>query len=681
MIINLNFADATEQDAAHAQYRATMQAAANMLGAHITDNITVNIRVDLDNFAGTPLPANTSEGNSTFDSISYSDLRNDLATKQQAISANDTTALNDILPTGSSIDGQSSFSISTAQEKALGISVNPAQDGEVGMNSSFGTGDTLFAGAIHELTHALGRVAGSTLDLFRFNEDESGHHVFGGAIPATASFFSIDGKTELADFGISSDPGDFLNGGVQGLDPMNETVDVIRDITKVGLELMDVLGFTVTNAAPTVTFLTGSVGEDGPSFSKDLLTSATDPEGDIISVKNLDTSVTTADGTQLSLGTDYTLSGSTISFTSTGFAKFDHLAQGENDTAVFNYNVTDFLGASTADNLTVTINGLNDPPVANPDVGSAHEKDTTSFDVLANDTDVDDHAVLSLVSIGTVTVTSANPVINGIDASKAFTMDPSFVGSNSQGDVTHGEIHFAPGSTLFAPLALGDTATVAVNYTMADEFGATSSSTLFLNVIGDNDPPVITSGGGGDKATYDVRVDFSGITNVVATDVDFGTTLSYSIAGGTNADLFSIDSSTGALAFKVSPIVPHNDYEVLVKADDGSGASNSSVEQLITVNVTSDKMAADAATPTTFVFHSNGGSTYSNSVNNFDLNHDFLQFDKGMFSANTAAAVLAAATDDHKGDTVIFDQAGDHLVLVGVTKADLTAHQNDILFV
>jgi len=60
---------------------------------------------------------------------------------------------------------------------------------------------------------------------------------------------------------------------------------------------------------------------------------------------------------------------------------------------------------------------------------------------------------------------------------------------------------------------------------------------------------------------------------------------------------------------------------------------------------------------------------------------DFLQFDKGMFSANIAAAVVAAATDDNKGDTVIFDQAGDHLTLIGVTKADLTAHQNDILFV
>jgi Bacterial cadherin-like domain/Bacterial Ig domain len=685
MNIVLNFADATEQDAAHAAYRATMQAAANFLGAHITNNITVNIKVDLDNFAGTPLPKDTSEGNATTDSISYSDLRNDLATKQTP-SANDTTAFNS-LATGTSIEGQSSFAVSRALEKAWGLisATDGGQDGEVGMNSSFGTGDTLFAGAIHELTHALGRLAGTNLDLFRFNEDTSGgdHRVFGGAIPATPAFFSIDGgTTKLADFGINSDPGDFLNGGVQGLDPMNENIDVIRGITKVGLEMMDVLGFNVANAAPTVTFLTASVGEDGPFFSQNLLTNASDPESDPLSVKNLDTTVTTARGQHLSLGADYTVSSDGSTITLLNFAGFNHLAQGDTDTAVFNYNVTDNLGASTHDQLTLTIIGSNDRPVANVDFGSAHEKATTSVDVLKNDTDVDDHAALSLVSIDNVTVTSTNPKINGISASSAFTIDHTFAGLNSQGDATHGEINFAPGSTLFAPLALGDTATVAVDYTMTDEHGAASLSTLFFTVIGDNDPPVITSGGGGPAAVYDVRVDFSAITNVVATDVDNGTTLSYSIAGGANADLFSIDSSTGALAFKVAPIVPHNAYQVLVKADDGSGAANSSDTQLITVNVTSDKMAGDATTtPTTFVFHSNGGSTYSNSVNNFDLNHDFLQFDKGMFSANTAAAVLAAATDDHKGDTVIFDQAGDHLTLIGVTKADLTAHQNDILFV
>jgi hypothetical protein len=68
-------------------------------------------------------------------------------------------------------------------------------------------------------------------------------------------------------------------------------------------------------------------------------------------------------------------------------------------------------------------------------------------------------------------------------------------------------------------------------------------------------------------------------------------------------------------------------------------------------------------------------------VNYLDLEQDFLQFDRGMFSADTAAAVLAAATDNNHGDTVIFDQAGDRVILIGVTTADLAAHQSDILFV
>jgi hypothetical protein len=695
MIINLNYDQAALN--APQSFRDGIQAAVNNLEAHILDNITITIGVSYGTFNGQALPdQNTSEGNigpggnGVGITENYSDLRTLLANHET--SADDTTSVNS-LPMGMSLEGQGSFVIGTAQARALGVATNATQDGFIGMGTGF-TGNDLFAGALHEITHAMGRIAGDSLDLFRWNEDQSNglHHVFGMAIPATAAFFSIDGgTTKLADFGIKSDPGDFLKGGVQGTDPFNENVSGSFGLTAVDLRLMDVLGFQVRNDPPTVTAaLTASVGEDGLTFSQNLLANASDPEKDPLSITNLPATVTTADGTQLTSADDYFLLGSdpTISLNMDGFPtflKFNHLAQGETDTAVFNYNVTDSLGASTPTTLTLTIIGSNDPPVANADVGSAHEKETKSFDVLANDTDVDDNAVLTLKSIDKVKVTSTDSKIDGIDASGAFTIDLSFVGSNSDTPphATSGEINFTPGNTLFAPLALGETATVEVDYTMKDEFGATSSSALFLTVIGDNDPPVITSGGGGPSAVYDVRVDFSKITNVVATDVDNGTMLSYSIVGGANANLFSIDSSTGALAFKVAPIVPHNGYQVLVAADDGSGASNSSVTQLVTVNVTSSQMAGDATTttPTTFVFQSNGGSPYSNSVNNFDLNHDFLQFDKGMFSANTAAAVLAAATDDHKGDTVIFDQAGDHITLIGVTKAALGAHSTDILFV
>ena len=79
--------------------------------------------------------------------------------------------------------------------------------------------------------------------------------------------------------------------------------------------------------------LTATVGEDGPTFSQSLLTGASDAENDVLFIQNLATSVTTVSTSALAqtlfLGSDYTLSGSTISFTSAGFAKFNGLSHGE----------------------------------------------------------------------------------------------------------------------------------------------------------------------------------------------------------------------------------------------------------------------------------------------------------------------------------------------------------------
>jgi VCBS repeat-containing protein len=418
----------------------------------------------------------------------------------------------------------------------------------------------------------------------------------------------------------------------------------------------------VANAAPTVAALTGSVGEDGPSFSEDLLTSASDPDTDVISIENLAPSIDTAGGRHLVLNVDYTLAGSTLAFTSAGFDQFNSLAQGVDDTAVFGFDVHDFLGADTANTLTVTINGLNDPPVANPDVGSAGENENKSFDVVANDTDVDVGDTLSLLSLDSVTVSSSNPAIDGLVLpASVFT-------------IAGGEISFTPGAS-FDPLSFADTASVVVDYTMQDNHAATSSSHHTLTVNGANDPPVIVSGGGGDSATYFVRVNEQAITTVVATDVDVGDVDTFSIVGGADAASFSIDPDTGDLIFSSHPNPPNRAYAVQVQASDGHGGVDL---QSITVNVSADKMNGDVAhtAAETFVFHPTFGA---NTVTNFDLDHDFLQFDSGMFAADTAAAVLAAA-HDQKGSLSIDVHAG-HLTIAGITSAQLAAHASDILFV
>ena len=106
--------------------------------------------------------------------------------------------------------------------------------------------------ALHELTHALGRVPyGPQPDIFDFYRFTSpGTLLFSDSIPASAAYFSVDGgNTKLADFGQNSDPSDFLNSGVQGgNDPFDEfySGSTLQSLTTVDKEQLDALGFNTT---------------------------------------------------------------------------------------------------------------------------------------------------------------------------------------------------------------------------------------------------------------------------------------------------------------------------------------------------------------------------------------------------------------------------------------------------
>ncbi|MEH6631107.1 MAG: VCBS domain-containing protein [Halopseudomonas aestusnigri] len=95
------------------------------------------------------------------------------------------------------------------------------------------------------------------------------------------------------------------------------------------------------------------------------------------------------------------------------------------------------------------------------------ENASLTVDVLANDTDVDNGAVLSLDAVSF--------------ASAMTTATATVVGN---------ELVFNPG-TDFDYLAEGETAEVVVNYTISDENGAVSSSTATIVVTGSNDAPVL----------------------------------------------------------------------------------------------------------------------------------------------------------------------------------------------
>src|SRR6202035_5821442 len=132
----------------------------------------------------------------------------------------------------------------------------PANDSAVDGSATFATdiNPSLLVGvALHELTHAMGRVpygapqssSPDIFDLFRFTSP--GTRLISGNNTAPAAYFSLDGgNTKLADYGQNSDPSDFLNSGVQGPnDPFNEfyTNNTLQSLTTVDKQLLDALGF------------------------------------------------------------------------------------------------------------------------------------------------------------------------------------------------------------------------------------------------------------------------------------------------------------------------------------------------------------------------------------------------------------------------------------------------------
>ena len=241
--INLLF-DAAAM-AAPASFRAGIQQAASLLTASISDQITVNIKID---YSGTGGGAAAGPDNGLYES--YSSVRANLVNNA---TPGDTTF--NALATGSSIQGQSNVAVWNAQLKlwgVLGANDTTTDDG----SATFATdiSSSLLVGvALHELTHAMGRVpygapystSPDIFDLFRFTSP--GARMFSGANTASAAYFSVDGgNTKLADYGQNSDPSDFLNSGVQGSnDPFNEFYGggTLQSVSAVDKQQLDALGF------------------------------------------------------------------------------------------------------------------------------------------------------------------------------------------------------------------------------------------------------------------------------------------------------------------------------------------------------------------------------------------------------------------------------------------------------
>jgi CshA-type fibril repeat protein/VCBS repeat-containing protein len=298
-----------------------------------------------------------------------------------------------------------------------------------------------------------------------------------------------------------------------------------------GASVSDTFVLTVTNDAPTAVDDSFGIDED-EVLTGAVLPNDTDPDGDALTVSLVSgvangTLVLNADG----------------SFTYTPNANF-------NGTDSFTYRVTDADGASTTATVTITVEGINDPPNANPPLPNqtAVDSGSVSFAMGAEFTDADgDTLTFSATGLppglsidpdtGEITgtlassasanspyvieVTATDP--DGASASASFTLtvsNPAPVAVNDSratnedtpvsGNVLTNDTD-SDGDTLSASLVSGTTnGTVVLNadgsftytpnanfdgtdsftYRVTDADGATAIATVTLTVNPVNDPPV-----------------------------------------------------------------------------------------------------------------------------------------------------------------------------------------------
>ena len=215
-----------------------------------------------------------------------------------------------------------------------------------------------------------------------------------------------------------------------------------------------------------------------------------------------------------------------------GNEAFDFLAAGEQLTLSYTIRAVDdsLTGNNIGDGVvTIHIVGTNDGPVAVHDVAAGEENQTLTIDALGNDTDADGGHALTLVSVGA----------------------PSGQGSAT---IVGNQLVFNPGND-FEHLAVGETATVTLDYGIEDEHGAASASTMTVTVTGTNDAPIVSAEAGDSAGTavplVETNAGLSVSGTLTVTDPDLSDTVALTVhgvqvtgsAGGlTNAQLLAFFS-------------------------------------------------------------------------------------------------------------------------------------------
>jgi hypothetical protein len=156
-----------------------------------------------------------------------------------------------------------------------------------------------------------------------------------------------------------------------------------------------------------------------------------------------------------------------------------------------------------------------------------------------------------------------------------------------------GELTFKAAPDFEQPMDADGNNIYEVEITAYDNFGepatttlrGTTISTLNIEVTNVNEAPIITSGTSANFAENGIGI----VYTVTASDPDAGTNLTYTLANDSDASLFNINGTTGAITFKNAPDFEapldnggNNIYNLTVTASDGSLTSSKAIAITVT---------------------------------------------------------------------------------------------------
>ena len=235
--------------------------------------------------------------------------------------------------------------------------------------------------------------------------------------------------------------------------------------------------------------------------------------------------------------------------------------------------------------------------------------------------------------------------------------------------IVSGAVQFDPGSD-YDYLAVGESATVEIDYVVSDSGGLTDTGRLTLTVTGSNDGPVVSSSLADQSATEDSAFSYT-VPAGSFSDVDTSDTLSYSATLSDGSSLpgwLSFDPSTRTFSG-----TPENgdvgSFDVRVTATDGSGSTATDVFTLTTANTNdapddltlSNASVAENASSGTVVGTASGSDVDAGDTASYSLVDDA----GGRFAIDGSTGEITVAD----GSLLDHETADSHDVVVRVTDA------------